>query len=77
MIDCLNDNLQKGEIPLDKVQSVVDEIFKFMFENLANLFHELNQNKQQVRFLSSAMKCFPFPSRLTMKTYIGKTFNLE
>ena len=58
MIDCLNDNLQKGEIPLDKVQSLVDEIFKFMFENMANLFHELNQNKQQVRFLSSAMKLY-------------------
>ena len=33
MIDCLNDNLQKGEIPQDQVQSSVDEVVNFMFEN--------------------------------------------
>ena len=97
IIDCLNDNLQKGEIPQDQIQSSVDEVVNFMFENMTNLFHELNQNKKQVRFSSSAMKLyiglytnsygafrdfkaasvFPIPSRSTMKTYIGKTSNLE
>ena len=46
MIECIKDNLQKGKIPQDKVQSSVDEIVNFMFENMTNLFHDLNQKHE-------------------------------
>ena len=95
LYECLTDLTPNAEA--NCIHSKSKELASFLYENMTNLFHDLNNNKHLIRYSQKAMQMyiglytsssgafkdvqssslFPVPSKVTMKSYIGSTSNLE